>query len=33
MNRKMTSIDLRNGFENIWAIIREEYRNFELNKD
>lgn len=31
MNRKMLSIDLKNGFENIWAILREEYRKFELN--
>lgn len=32
MNRKMLSIDLKNGFENISAIIREEYRKFLLNK-
>ena len=31
MNEKMLSIDLKNGFENIWAIIKEEYRKFELN--
>ena len=31
MNQKMLSIDLKNGFENIWAILREEYRKFELN--
>ncbi|AMD18131.1 cytidyltransferase [Methanobrevibacter sp. YE315] len=31
MSEKMLSIDLKNGFENIWAIIREEYRKFELN--
>ena len=32
MNRKMLSIDLKNGFENIWPIIQEEYRKFELNR-
>lgn len=32
MNKKMTSVDLKNGFENIWSIIREEYRKFELNR-
>lgn len=32
MNQKMLSIDLKNGFENIWAILREEYRKFELNR-
>ena len=31
MNEKMLSIDLKNGFENIWAIVKEEYRKFELN--
>ena len=31
MNEKMLSIDLKNGFENIWVIIKEEYRKFELN--
>ena len=30
MNNKMLNIDLKNGFENIWSIIREEYRKFEL---
>ena len=30
MNQKMLSIDLKDGFENIWAVIREEYRKFEL---
>lgn len=30
MNHKMLSVDLKDGFENIWAIIREEYRKFEL---
>ena len=31
MNEKMLSIDLKNVFENIWAIVKEEYRKFELN--
>ena len=30
MNRKMLLIDLKNGFENIYAIVKEEYRKFEL---
>ena len=33
MNKRMLSIDLKNGFENIWPIIQEEYRKFELNKE
>ena len=32
MNRKMLSIDIKNGFEHIWHIIREEYRKFELSR-
>ena len=32
MNKKMLSVDLKDGFENIWAIIREEYRKFELKE-
>lgn len=32
MNRKMTGIDLKHGFENIKAIIEKKYRNFEMNK-
>ncbi|MBO6122785.1 MAG: UDP-2,4-diacetamido-2,4,6-trideoxy-beta-L-altropyranose hydrolase [Methanobrevibacter sp.] len=32
MNKKMLNVDLKNGFENIWSIIREEYRKFELNR-
>jgi CMP-N-acetylneuraminic acid synthetase len=32
MNHKMLSIDLRDGFENIWAIVRERYRKFRLSK-
>ena len=32
MNRKMLDIDLKDGFENIWSIIREEYRKFELKR-
>ncbi len=31
MNRKMLANDLKNGFENIRAIVKEEYRKFELN--
>jgi len=30
MNQKMLDVDLKDGFENIWSIIREEYRKFEL---
>jgi len=30
MNQKMLNVDLKDGFENIWSIIREEYRKFEL---
>ena len=30
MNQKMLGIDLKDGFENIWAVIRGEYRKFEL---
>ena len=32
MNKKMLQIDLKNGFENIWAIVREEYRKFLLKR-
>ncbi|WP_462316497.1 cytidylyltransferase domain-containing protein [Methanobrevibacter sp.] len=32
MNRKMLNVDLKDGFENIWSIIREEYRKFELKR-
>ena len=32
MNKKMLSIDLKDGFENIWSIIREEYRKFLLKR-
>ena len=31
MSNKMLAIDLKNGFENIWSVIEEEYRNFELH--
>lgn len=31
MNSKMLSIDLKNGFENIWSVITDQYRKFELN--
>ena len=30
MNRRMLNVDLKDGFENIRSIIREEYRKFEL---
>ena len=30
INQKMLAVDLKDGFENIWSIIREEYRKFEL---
>jgi len=33
MNRRMLSIDLKNGFENIWPIIQEEFRKFELSRE
>lgn len=33
MNKKMLSIDLKNGFENIWAIVKEEYRKFDLKNN
>ena len=32
MNKKMLSIDIKNGFDNIYSVIKEEYRNFRLNK-
>ena len=32
MNRKMLSIDLKNGFENMESVIRREYRRFRLNR-
>ena len=32
-NRRMLSIDLKHGFENIVSILKEEYRNFELKND
>ena len=32
INRKMLNVDLKDGFENIWSIIREEYRKFELKR-
>ena len=31
MNKKMASIDLRNGFDNIQSIVKEKYREFKLN--
>ncbi len=30
MNKRMLAVDLKDGFENIRSIIREEYRKFEL---
>ena len=32
MHEKMLSVDLKNGFDNIWAVIREEYRKFQLRR-
>lgn len=32
MNKKMLSIDLKNGFENMESVIRQEYRKFKLNR-
>ena len=32
MNEKMLAVDLKYGFENIWSIIKSEYRKFELNR-
>ena len=32
MNKKMLSIELKNGFENMEAVIRQEYRKFKLNR-
>ena len=32
MNKRMLSVDLKNGFDNIWSIIREEYRKFTLKR-
>lgn len=31
LNQKMLSVDLKNGFDNIWAILKEHYRIFRLN--
>jgi CMP-N-acetylneuraminic acid synthetase len=33
LHRKMLAIDLKHGFENICAVIEEEYRKFEFNKN
>lgn len=33
MNKNMLDVDLKGGFENIWSIIREEYRKFELKRN
>lgn len=33
LHRKMLSKDLKHGFENICAVIEEEYRKFEFNKN
>ena len=32
MNKKMLAIDLKNGFENVWSVISEEYRKFLLKR-
>ena len=32
MNKKMLAIDLKGGFDNIWSIIREEYRKFMFER-
>ena len=32
MNKRMLSIDLKNGFENMESVIRQEYRKFKLNR-
>nr|WP_295000983.1 glycosyltransferase [uncultured Methanobrevibacter sp.] len=32
MNQKMMGVDLKDGFENIWSVIREEYRKFDLKR-
>lgn len=32
MHEKMLSIDLKNGFNNIWTVIDNEYRNFKLSR-
>lgn len=32
MNKRMLSVDLKDGFDNIWSIIREEYRKFTLRR-
>lgn len=33
LNQKMLAVDLKNGFENIWAIIKENYRIFKLHNE
>ena len=33
MHNKMKAIDLQHGYENIYAVIKEEYRNFIMNDD
>lgn len=32
MNKRMLTVDLKDGFDNIWSIIREEYRKFTLKR-
>ena len=32
MHKRMLSVDLKNGPDNIWAVIREEYRKFQLRR-
>ena len=30
MHKRMSSIDVKNGFKNIWTVIEDEYRKFKL---
>ena len=32
MHKRMLSVDLKNGPDNIWAVIKEEYRKFKLRR-
>ncbi|MEE1129105.1 MAG: UDP-2,4-diacetamido-2,4,6-trideoxy-beta-L-altropyranose hydrolase [Methanobrevibacter sp.] len=32
MNEKMLAVDLKNGFDNVYSVIKEEYRKFILNR-
>ena len=31
MNKKMLDIDLKHGFEEVWAIVKSKYREFKLS--